>query len=242
MRFSNPPMKKLTLISALLLVSLGVARAQKSDPTGTKTFTSDEADVTVYRATEGQSLNIKTHGGDGIAILSDSVSWTPATEMDSEGDSEPGEALFLEQGTKRLFYPNSGDDNAFSIYLVDLKHHWARPMAYCDQSKRCLRAMKVGHRTMGAARLFFSNGEVTAARYQVFKGGTVTQQYSTAKNKYDVLIVALGPILISTASGEPSALENGQARLFKNVDSLAVRATTQTAMYVAIRLPAVDTP
>jgi len=227
------------LVRVILGVSLGfgaVAWGQGTAPAGHSLLHRDEVDVTVYTAPEGQSLNLKTGKGDAVAVISDSVSWTPATEMDSEGDSEPGEPLFLEQGSKRLFYSSEGERMAFSVYLIELKHHWVLQMNYCENPKKCIRRLKTGQRTVGMSKAYFSNGDVGAARYQLSKGGTFAANYSTPKNPCDVVLVTLGPVT-TEVNGETLELKAGEAHLFTQPASIVFRADRDNTMWVAVRIP-----
>lgn len=219
------------------VVAIGSGSAQSSKAIPHTVLDTDAATVTAYDVPDGQSVSLKTQNGDAIAILSAPVSWTPATEIDSEGDAEPGEALFLVQGTKRLFYSNFGESSAFSVYLIDLKHHWATPMRACDEPKHCVRRIKIGHRTLGESRSFFTNGEVSADRYQLLKGSTFTLPNSRVKS--DVLLVALSP-LTATAGEQPVNLQAGQAQLFPKSNEIAVTASSGMAMWVVVRMPATE--
>jgi hypothetical protein len=235
---SMRPLLPISSIAALLLAAM-IGSAQSSPKAEPRTvLDGPEVRVSSYQVPAGQSLSLQAKNGDAIVILGDPVSWSEAAE-DSEGDAEPGEPLFLTQGARHLFYPSEGDRSAFAIYQVDLKHHWTTGMRTCDSARRCVRAIKIGNRTMGQARFFFTNGEVNAVRYQLFKGGTLSQPYSTAKAKFDVLVVALGP-LSASAEGDDVSLETGEAHLFSKVQKLDVRTTADTTTFLAIQLPAAD--
>ena len=218
-----------------LLSLVAPAFSQNSVTAGDTLLDTDQAKVRKFSVPAGQSLSLSAKGGDAIVILGDPISWSEAAE-DSEGDAEPGEPLFLTQGTRHLFYGSLGERTSFTLYQVDLKHHWATAMGSCDNPRRCVHAIKIGKRVLGEARYFFSNGEVDAIRYQLLKGGSLPQSYATAHASSDVLFVALSP-LSATVDGNLFPLEAGQAHLFPKPQKIEVHAPAETATWVAIRIP-----
>lgn len=84
---------------------------------------------------------------------------------------------------------NDGE-KPFVNLTIEIKRSWNTAMRRCEEPQRCQRAIRVGDLSVGRSTSLFTNGFVSAYRYELVPGGTISSNFY-APGKNFVLLAAL---------------------------------------------------
>jgi uncharacterized cupin superfamily protein len=106
--------------------------------------------------------------------------------------SKDGDVTFVEAAGEKSFAHKAVNEGekAFVNLTIEIKRSWNTAMRKCEVPQRCERAIRVGDLQVGRSTSLFTNGFVSAYRYDLLPGGTISSNFY-ASGKNFVLLAAL---------------------------------------------------